>query len=170
MTPATDSIAMVRWAWAQGAERRATEKHAPSNFWSAANAAALAIEIRWNAENEETWAPENGSRDLSLSLARCETWGEAMLAWKDVYVFIDRFVDFGHDWDVWSRLAIAELWLKPEPLIRACAECMLSWLTERFGTTWDDVTVSVLTHGDAHLREAVMLGGLPRTGQLAEAA
>ena len=22
MTPATDSIAMVRWAWAQGAERR----------------------------------------------------------------------------------------------------------------------------------------------------
>ena len=47
---------------------------------------------------------------------------------------------------------------------------MLSWLTERFGTTWDDVTVSVLTHGDAHLREAVMLGGLPRTGQLAEAA
>ena len=68
------------------------------------------------------------------------------------------------------HICIASSWLRDTPADRAVAEAMLKWVHVRTGATWSTVTASALAYGDPHMREAVMLGGLPRCDQLAEAA
>ena len=94
---------------------------------------------------------------------------DAIHAWEDAEYLADTYITRA-DPEASPHICIAAMWLGDTPADRAVAEVMLGWVHARTGATWETVTASALMYGDPRMREAVMLGGLPRCDQLAEAA
>ena len=168
---------MARWAWDDIAELRVTIPPVQCSLWEVCEASEKSISRRWEEEHKAKYPGEGKIIRGQLSQLRANRWGDALFAWRDAKLTQEHsrwavtmqmeHVEFSR---LKNHLTIADMWLKGDALHQLVAEMLLSFLAKREGATWEDVTATVLIHGYKREKESAMLGGLPRTDQLAEAA
>ena len=172
-TPPTNAIAMARWAWHDIAGLRVTMSSTQCGFWEVCDASEKSISRRWDEEHNAMYPREGQKSSGLLTQRRADLWGDALFAWRDATMMRERYlwgITCPTEYSEFSRLknhlTIAGLSLLGDALHQAIAGMLLSWLNKREGTTWEDVTATVLIHGSKSEKEAVILGALPRTEAL----
>ena len=169
-TPPTNAIAMARWAWDDIAELRVTIPPAQCSLWEVCESSEKSISRRWEEEHKAKYPGEGKTIRGLLSQRRAHRWGDALFAWRDAKLTQEysrwavtmqmEYVEFSR---LKNHLTIADMWLKGDALHQAVAEMLLSFLAKREGATWEDVTATVLIHGNKAQKEAAMFGRIPRT-------